>query len=104
MGYHVKDQSPLQKPVMYQEKHSPESDFSLDEFITKVIEYHNKNGTNTKTIKLNFASMDPVPQSIDMLSMQHREVYIYNIYTSHMSLYKKIIFSFKICYINKSID
>lgn len=52
----------------------PTSDFSLVEFITQAIEYHNKNAQNVKIIQLNFLKIKSLQQSIHILLKKHREV------------------------------
>lgn len=70
MGYHGKNQ--IKQPIMRQK--SNRSDFSLDEFIAQTIQYHLQNKNHVKIIKLNFVSLDVVPQSIDILSAKQKEV------------------------------
>lgn len=75
MGYHDKD--PYQsQPVINQGMTTRTSDFSLDEFITEAIKYHDKNAQNTRIIKLNFGTITSVQESIKSLLNYHREVYL----------------------------
>lgn len=70
MGYHKG--SFVAEPVIDQV--GTTSDFSLDEFITQTIEYHNKNAQNAKIIQLNFSTVKALRESIFILLNKRKEV------------------------------
>lgn len=70
MGYHKG--SFEEDPVI--DQIGPTSNFSLDEFMTQTIEYHNKNAQHVKIIQLNFSTTKALRKSIDILLVKQKEV------------------------------
>lgn len=66
------------------------SDLSLDQFLTRVIEFNKKNATKPKGIKLDFKTIEAVNQSIPMLKTHWENVRI-----KHIKLHRFFYLAFQ---------
>lgn len=88
------DQTTPQIPIM--SHNEPESDLSLDAFLTTVSTYNGvkDNENKTRGAKLDFKTIEAVEQSVDILKAKLKDVRIQKKYLNLFSFQMNIIFDF----------